>query len=363
MRPLRWTSPACLGLLLVLGGGTASAESLATRTSNHGDVLVQVEAWPEDLLELGFDVWTHHTTTRQALVRVPPQQRALLDATGLSYSIVEPDLGPLVEAESARLAAAARPVAGGSLDPAYYDDYRDLADVQDRLDALISTHPERASLVEIGLSLEGRPIRGVRLSNPGPDDRPVVVVQACQHAREWISVAATMWAAEQLATAPVGGALDGLLDDAELVVVPVVNPDGYQYSWTNERFWRKNRREDFGVDLNRNWSVAWGGQGASNYPYDENYRGAAAFSEPESTAMRDFIAADPHARASLDVHSYGQLVLYPWGFQLDPAPDDLMLSGTSEDIAEAMGLPHGSVYIPLQSAALYPAAGNAMDWA
>lgn len=325
-------------------------------------MLVRVEAWPDELEALGLDVWTHRATSAEVLVRVTAPQRAQLDATGFAYTIVEPDLGPQVEAEAARLAAAPRP-ATDVLDPSYYDEYRDLDDVLERLKTLAVFHSERATRVELGTSLEGRPIVGLRLTNSGDDERPIVTVVACQHAREWVAAAATVWAMEQLAAASKGDPLDVLLDEAELVVIPVLNPDGYAHSWDRERFWRKNRRDAVGVDLNRNWSVAWGGTGSSPYPPDENYRGAAPFSEPETIALRDFLEGEPRAVAMLDVHSYSQLVLYPWGFDTADAPDDALYSDLGRDIADAMVLPYGTSYLPLQAADFYPASGNAMDWA
>src|SRR5512138_2293267 len=77
------------------------------------------------------------------------------------------------------------------------------------------------------------------------------------------------------------------VDSTELWIVPVVNPDGYQYSWATDRYWRKNRRGGHGVDLNRNYSVAWGGDGSSADKSSQVYRGEFAFSEVESSAVRD----------------------------------------------------------------------------
>lgn len=349
--------------VLVVGSivAGASATAAAAPRSHHGDALVRVEAPPAAVEALGLDVWTHGAAEPSVLVRVTLQQRALLAASGLDYVVVDPDLGPRVEAERLRLLAAP-PVPGG-LDPTFYQDYRSLEAVLARLAALVANDPGRVTHVDLGLSLEGRLLRGVRITNPGADDRPVVVVQACQHAREWISVAATMYAAEQFATAAEGTELDVLLDQVELVVVPVANPDGYAYSWDVDRFWRKNRREGYGVDTNRNWSVAWGGEGASPDPAAENYHGADPFSEPEPAAMRDFVTGEPGVVAMLDVHSYGQLVLYPWGYDAADSEDHALFSALAADIADTMTAQHGQQYVPLQSAELYPAAGNAADWA
>ncbi|MCA9649794.1 MAG: hypothetical protein KC501_07795 [Myxococcales bacterium] len=355
MRIAGWTGVACIAALLGPWAGRADA------SGHHGDALLRVSAWPEELGGLGLDVWTDRPTAPELLVRVSPEQRAQLDATGFAYEVIEPDLGPWVDAERARIAAAARPAPG--LDLGFYAEYRDLEAVYRRLDELAAAEPKRVRSLSIGESIEGRPLRALRLGRIGRDDRPVITVVACQHAREWISLAATLWATEQIATAPSGSHLDALLDQVELVVIPVLNPDGYVRTWEDERFWRKNRRDDHGVDLNRNWSVAWGGPGSSPYPYDENFRGAQPFSEPESAALRDLVTGDPDQLALLDVHSYGQLVLYPWGFDTIEAPDADLLAELGTDLAEELAVPHGTEYQPLQSADFYPAAGNSMDWA
>ncbi|MEM7154134.1 MAG: M14 family zinc carboxypeptidase [Myxococcota bacterium] len=346
----------------------------APRVSHHGDALLQVEATPAQLHELGFDVWTHRATEPNVLVRVTPQQRAQLDATGWPYAVVEPDLGPALDHGAECRPTASGPLGLDGLDPAYHDSFRDLDAIYDRLETLAEEVPERVRLVEIGLSLEGRPIRGIRVSNRDLDleegsdqgsavDRPAVLVQSCQHAREWIAAAATMWAMEQFVIAPEGSELDSLLDQAELIVVPVANPDGFVHSCEVERLWRKNRRDGHGVDLNRNWSTAWGGDGSSGLPDAGNYRGTGPFSEPEAAAMRDFMVAESDLVAALDVHTYGQLFLYPWGFEVTDAPDDALFVQLADQVVDAMGQPHDTTYVPLQAAAFYPAAGNAMDWA
>jgi carboxypeptidase T len=351
-----WIWTLVIGALAAMPSATASAAPLG----HHGDALVRVEASPAEVEARGRALWCPRTATPSVVARVTLQQRALLDVSGLAYEVLDPDLGPHVEAERARLLTAP-PVQGG-LDPAFYDEYRNLDAVLARLDVLVTTRPDRAASVDVGTSLEGRPIRGVRITNPSPEDRPIVVVQGCQHAREWISVTSTMFAAEQFATAAEGSEIDVLLDQVELVIVPVANPDGYVHSWDVDRFWRKNRRDGIGVDVNRNWSLAWGGEGSSGEPSDENYRGTSPFSEPETEAMRDLLD-DPRVLAHLDVHSYGQLVLFPWGYDAADTDDHELFAGLAADIADVMTSRHQQQYLPLQTAELYPASGNAIDWA
>jgi hypothetical protein len=162
-------------------------------------------------------------------------------------------------------------------------------------------------------------------------------------------------------------AIGMLLQKAEIWIIPVSNPDGYQYSWDVNRLWRKNRRNNgggnFGVDTNRNWGYEWGGAGASTNPADETYRGPFAFSEPETQALRDFYLARPNLVANIDFHSYSQLVLSPWGYTLDPAPDTAFLESVGAKMADAIFDVHQVPYVagPI-GPTLYLASGSAVDW-
>lgn len=108
------------------------------------------------------------------------------------------------------------------------------------------------------------------------------------------------------------------LQHVAVVLVPMANPDGYEFSHTDDRLWRKNRRntsksECKGVDLNRNWSKSWGTSGSSSNPCSEIYRGPQSFSEPESRALRDLARVwIKKFTLFLSLHSYGSYILYPW---------------------------------------------------
>ena len=157
-------------------------------------------------------------------------------------------------------------------------------------------------------------------------------------------------------------AIRAFVDRTALWVVPVANPDGYQYSWASRRFWRKNRRGDHGVDLNRNFGVAWGGPGSSSNKRADNYRGEHAFSEPESAALRDLVKRE-HIALHVDFHAYGQLLLYPWSHTGSPARDRDRFAATGDRMASAMFAAHATRYTLMPSIELYPASGVMSDWA
>lgn len=291
-------------------------------------------------------------------VEVSPEEQRQLDEWGFAYEVVVDDLGPLVANNYEQGAATA-----------FFDDYRTLDQIAAQVNSYIATYPDLAHPVDIGTSLQGRHITGMRLTSAGgPPNKPIILYHGGQHAREWINVPVPMYVADWLLTHyGIDPQATRLLDNAEWVIIPVMNPDGYDYTWTNDRMWRKNRRNNgggsFGVDLNRNWGYGWGGEGSSSDPNSEIYRGTAAFSEPETQVMRDFIVNNSRIRAYLDYHSYSQLVMYPWGYTSARCPDDAEFDDLTTQMADLIKSVHGMTYLhgPVYTT-IYPAAGVSVDW-
>jgi hypothetical protein len=223
----------------------------------------------------------------------------------------------------------------------------------------------------IGPSIEGRPILAVKIGDQNDDpSRPNVLFMATHHAREWVSTEVAMrlirWLADSLPAA--------LRAARDIWVIPVENPDGYQYTFTTDRLWRKNRRPNgdgtFGVDLNRNYPAFWGldDGGSSPLTIAETYRGSAAASEPETQAIIAFHAAHPPV-VSVSYHTYSGLLLYPYGFRAGALAPDLpvyrALTGTELAPAVLDSVP-GSFqdqYHPGPGWSLYTTNGEYTDWA
>jgi MYXO-CTERM domain-containing protein len=337
---------------------------LAPRSAPYADhLLVDVDVHDRAslarLFATGVDVLPDHPHPGVVPVLVAPEDRAALWSGEWTLRVLPIDVQAQVDAEALRLASQTSVVPGGG---GFFADFRDGAAIDAELDALVLANPELVTSFDIGESIEGRTIRAIRITAQGEDDRPAVIVTAGQHAREWIAISSGMYVIDQLVLRAEEPEIAALLAAVQVYVIPVVNPDGYAYSWTDERYWRKNRRDGVGVDTNRNFAYGWGGEGASDMPEDENYRGEAAFSEPEVVAVRDFVQAHPELVAHVDVHSYGQLVLYPWGHIYQEAPDDAQLSATAQTVENEMEAVFGTNYTALQGVDLYPAAGNAIDW-
>ena len=227
----------------------------------------------------------------------------------------------------------------------------------------------------IGHSLQGREIIALKVTkdaNRVPDGaRPDVFYMATIHAREWISTEVNRRIlhhfVDNYGTNPE---VTNLVDTRELWFVLVSNPDGYQHTFDVERLWRKNLRDNNGdgqitvgdgVDNNRNYDEKWNydNEGSSSVQSADDYRGPGAASEPETTAIQNLLER-LRFRFMITYHSYGELLLYMWGFQVQtPTADDpiyVALSGTDANPA----IPG---YNPGVGADLYITNGTTDDYA
>lgn len=240
--------------------------------------------------------------------------------------------------------------------------YPDADAVEAKLRGWCEACPDRARLVALGTTHEGRTIWAVRLGLAAPSARPAFVFTGATHAREWASLALTLQLGETLLHD------DARLARAEFWLVPLVNPDGYQFTREHDNQYRKNRRPEGGVDVNRNYgepdrATLWRNDGdlpavtsddvgASDQPNSEIYRGPAPASEPETRALQSLILGNgPRPLGVIDHHGFGDLLLYP-----ATAPES-----DYADLAEKMNQAAGGSFKVMNAARLYRMTGNSMD--
>jgi len=337
------------GLRWLVAGGLALgiATSVTVRRSTPSRAAVRIE--PRNggeraaVVALSNDLWSDDGPVVEVVSAAALDR---LRELGVPYRVVVADIDALADDERRRLAHRAE-VAD------WFAEYRDLDEINAYLEKLHDQHPDVARLRSIGTSLEGRPIRALEIGHGSIH----VVLDGGHHAREWLSVMVPTCIADRLASG------DGhILDAVTFEIVPVVNPDGYHYSWTVDRYWRKNRRGGYGVDLNRNYSVAWGGAGSSGDKQQPTYRGENAFSEPETRAMRALFESVTVA-AHVDFHAYSQVIVYPWSHQRTPPADRDKLAAIADRMSSAMYGAHGKRYaIRPGSELTVGSSGTAGDW-
>jgi murein tripeptide amidase MpaA len=342
------------------------------RYDGHRVVRVNVRTARElqATLSLTDDVWSHRVGVGGPVdVLASPAQFGAMQAAGLDLQVLLEDVQALIDEERARLAD--RPPAPGVRDgPDWFSDFKTYAEHRTFLEGLAAQYPGLAQMFVAGQSLEGRDIFGIRITGPGSvTNRPAVMYNGCQHAREWATPPIPAYIAWRLLTDYEADCrIKQLVDNVEFLLIPIVNPDGYVHTWTTDRLWRKNKRPGcttgrYGVDLNRNWGYQWGGAGSSSNVCSDTYRGPSAFSEPETRAVRDLVLANPRVKATMDFHSYGQMIMSPWGYTSALPPNHATFISLDDQMAQAILATHGRTYVtgPIYTT-IYPASGVAVDW-
>ncbi len=349
---------------LLIVPGTASAAGLEAYTLEGSDDKI---AKATDGLELAGTrrtskgVRTHAVLTRS--------QRAKLIASGVKVTLTRDRAGRTAKQQAARQA-----VGGFNV----WRSWDEAGGLRDELREIARRNPQIAKLVVIGKTHQGRDILALKLTQGArgtPDgSRPAVLYSSLQHAREWISGEVNRrtlrWFIDRY-NDKKDKEIKTLLKSTELWFVLVANPDGYQFTFEHERLWRKNLRDNNndgqitigdGVDPNRNFDEHWGydNEGSSPDPGDETYRGPTPASEPETQAMQGLInKVKPRMQSNL--HSFGQWLLYPQGWQVGTLDADnplyVALGGTDANPA----IPG---FNPGQSAdTLYVTNGETTDFA
>lgn len=290
---------------------------MATKSRSAGDGLDFSKLANNDSY---YELYYSNDAATHVLVHpdAQPEFIELLNGNTLSYKIVNHDAGLSLhrEFETNRKLRNAHPYRGRLGTERYYSH----GEINQYIEDLAKQHPTRVLVKTVGRSYEGRWLKTIRITNgDGRANKNVILMDGGFHAREWISPAAVVYAIGELVDNYEAHAQ--LLLDYDWVILPVVNADGYEYTQVSPdtRMWRKTRQPSsaacIGIDPNRNFDFHWNETGASSDPCSETYAGPKSFSEPEAIVVRDLIRglAD-RGKMYLTVHSYGNYILYPWGY-------------------------------------------------
>lgn len=284
----------------------------------------------------------------------------------------------------------------------FYDRYQPYSVIEAKLQDLAERDP-RISLEVVSSSYEKRNIYLVKVSENPAAKKPVIFIDAGHHAREWISHSTLMYILESLINDdmptydvlkseeslnaiellsesgvintnlnnPRIGAHKSLkshLDKYDFWFVPVVNPDGYVYTHTTDRLWRKTRSKSgycSGVDPNRNYPFHWGESGSSSYSCSETYAGPKALSEPECELLAKLLLENKQRiKVYLTLHAYSQLMLVPYGHDRVYPENYNELNRVASAGINAIAAFRGTKYqFGTSAVLLYPAAGGSDDFA
>jgi len=233
--------------------------------------------------------------------------------------------------------------------------------------ALADTFPNMVTVTVMGQSYEGRDMPMMKISTGGSGTKKAIFVDGGIHAREWVSPATVTWMMSELVERYDDH--PEFVDNLDWYFMPVINPDGYEYSHTNDRLWRKSRKPNgggcYGTDMNRNWGFHWNEGGSSSNRCSDTYHGGVAWSEIETQVVRDaMLSIGTNTAAYLTYHSYGQYLFTPWGYTSDLPDDYNELYAVGIEATNALTALYGTRYtVGSSTNLLYIASGGSDDWA
>ncbi|XP_064008954.1 carboxypeptidase B [Pogoniulus pusillus] len=363
--------------LLVLIGAAAASAHLQDSTFDGQKVFrvipqndEQVEIINSLASNIQVDFWQPDSVTlvrpkMQVDFRVEASEafevEDLLKQSGLEYRVLIADLQAALDAQfDSRARTAAHS----------YEKYNDWETIVAWTADIAAQNPDLVSRSVIGETYEGRPIYLLKVGKSSPNKK-AIFIDCGFHAREWISPAFCQWfVKEAVETYGKDTATTTLLDKLDFYVLPVVNIDGYVYTWTTNRMWRKTRSKNagsicIGTDPNRNFNAGWCTIGASKNPCDSTYCGSAPESEKETKALADFIREHLSTiKAYLTIHSYSQLLLFPYSYTYKLPSDYQELNTIARAASEQLRSLHNTKYTYGPGAeTIYAAAGGSDDWA
>ncbi|KAG7191341.1 putative metallocarboxypeptidase ecm14 [Scheffersomyces spartinae] len=260
----------------------------------------------------------------------------------------------------------------------FFKDYRPLETIQAWLDLLVQAYPELVERQYLGATPEGRKYDHIHIRSPNGEhkDKRTILITGGTHAREWISVSTSLYAIYEMVNfySQYPG-LDAALR-LDFIIAPLMNPDGYAYTWSNDRLWRKNRQPTefsgcVGIDIDHSFDFHW--THSSDWACGEDYSGEYAFEAKESWLWYQHMNTTKFHHniwGYVDLHSYSQDILYPYAYSCDDQPrDEENLIELAYGIAKAIRQ-HSGVYYDVLPACidrdsdLIPdlGAGTALDY-
>lgn len=239
--------------------------------------------------------------------------------------------------------------------------------INEWLNNLINQYPNYLSELTLGYSYNGYPIKGIKLSKKKGNTG--IFIESGIHAREWITPAVTTFILNELITSN-----DTMIQEISLnfdwYIFPIVNPDGYQYTFERDRMWRKSRKPYglcVGADLNRNFDIHWNSIGSSSNPCAYDFAGSYVNSEIESSLITKFLNDNTQKfkiKTFLSLHSYSQLLMFPYGYGPERIPNYNDLTMISKKAIAAIEKRSGRIYKAGSIyETIYPSSGGSKDWA
>ncbi|KAJ8919788.1 hypothetical protein NQ315_006317 [Exocentrus adspersus] len=334
--------------------------SLTPRSADAVKALYEME----EMGMSGYNFWSRVGPVGTPVqVMVPPYKVGELEATAEKVGMdMEVMLGNVQEQIDAEARAETEEESGFG-----WTKYNTLDEINDWLENITVQYAPNVTLLHVNHTYEGRSIVGVKVSfGPGNENRSVFI-ESTIHAREWITAATTTYILNELLSSE-NATIRNLAESHDWYFFPVFNPDGYEYTHTTDRMWRKTRVPHSilcsGADPNRNWDYYWNHGGTSGSPCTETFRGPQPFSEPCCRIMSEFITSiGEQLVAYISFHSFSQLLLIPYGYTPEHLENYEQIYQIGLKSAEALAQRYGTQYrVGTVYETIYQASGSSADW-
>jgi murein tripeptide amidase MpaA len=335
------------------------------------------QAIVDSLLDLGVVSISCRSSILTSSFIVDSVAISWLHINNIPFSIIQNDIAKMIDLEMKNIKNKKNQRSSN-----WYSVYRELDEIEEKIDDIIASplNQDTGYITKtiIGQSYEGRDIWAIKLSSSNSENtfpinpKPAIVINGCQHAREWITPVATTYLIEHLPQLYYSNSNWNLfLDEVDVYIIPVVNPDGYVYTWEKDRWWRKNRQinvgsECVGTDLNRNWDFDWNGEeSTSEDPCSYIYVGSGPFSAPETSVVSQYISSIPNLVNHIDVHNYSSLIVGPWSSSDESTEDNDEIFCLGTQMQAAVSNTNNYPYLfgtGTVNELLYLISGGMVDW-
>lgn len=355
-----------------MNGGNLPCNDQVLRITVRDEAQLNLVRSLQEEEHLNVDFWKESNSPSLPIdIHVPREHsqsvKVFLELHGIDYSILVEDLQARLDDEHKEMLLSRHKERSSRM--FNYAAYHTLEEIYAWMDTFVTSNPGLVSKMQIGTTFENRPIYVLRFSTGGIN-RPAIWMNSGIHAREWITPATSLWFANKVASEYGSDAtITSLLNTMDLYLEIVTNPDGFHFTHTSNRMWRKTRsrhsgEQCIGVDPNRNFDANFGGPGASGFSCASTYYGPYANSEKEVKAIVDFVKSHGNFKVFIDVHSYSQLLLFPYGYtKTVPKDYDELLNLSKKSITSLASL-YGTKYRygPIITT-IYQSSGSSIDWA
>ncbi|XP_010567495.1 PREDICTED: carboxypeptidase O [Haliaeetus leucocephalus] len=313
------------------------------------------------------DIWAGEDLHMRVPAPLVQEVKDSLDQHMISYKVLISDVQELVDQSMRRERTSHTQVPEGYV----YTQYHTMEEIYQWMTQIQKSNSKLVTQHYLGKTIENRTTYYLQISQPSDKTKKIIWMDCGIHAREWISPAFCQWFVKEiLQNYKSDPRISRFLKNLDLYILPVLNIDGYIYSWEKDRLWRKNRSPHmngtcYGTDLNRNFNSSWGSTGVSYNCSSEIFCGSGPEPEPDTRAMAQFIERNKSdILCYLTIHSYGQYILTPYGSTTKPPSNSEELMHVAKKASAALMGKYGTRYeVGSTSLILYSNSGSSRDWA